>query len=369
MTFRPLDPEAIVGCLLGQAVGDMMGLPMEGLSRRRVAKLFPNLDRPRFLFGYGMGSDDTEHACMTAQALLRSGGDRHRFRESLAWRLRWWFLAGPAGIGKATLLACLRLWFGVPSYESGVKSAGNGPAMRAAILFAATDCPDEPEQGFDCFYDTPFRPWLGDSAFLTHYDEQVIFGVFMVRAAASLASRDRGTRLEPKEWLDIFRLDFGTQASDIERNLKTMATALNGSKTIAEFAAELKLTRGVTGYIAHTVPVAIYAFLKHPDDYRAAIESVIRLGGDTDTVAAITGALVGARVGKAGIPKEWLDRWADWPRSVAWLEKLALKLAEGKWRESPQRAVPLAWWAIPFRNLFFFLVVLGHVFRRLLPPY
>jgi hypothetical protein len=41
----------------------------------------------------------------------------------------------------------------------------------------------------------------------------------------------------------------------------------------------------------------------------------------------------------------------------------------GKWRESPRPAVPLAWWVIPFRNLFFFLVVLVHVFRRLLPPY
>jgi len=115
----PLDPDAVVGCLLGQAVGDMMGLSAENLGPRRVAKLFPNLDRPRFLFGYGMGSDGTEHACMTAQALLRSGGDRHRFRRSLAWRLRWWFLAGPVGIGRATLLACLRLWFGVPSHKSG----------------------------------------------------------------------------------------------------------------------------------------------------------------------------------------------------------------------------------------------------------
>jgi ADP-ribosyl-[dinitrogen reductase] hydrolase len=369
MTFRPLDPEAIVGCLLGQAVGDMMGLPMEGLSRRRVAKLFPNLDRPRFLLGYGMGSDDTEHACMTAQALLRCGGDRHRFRRSLAWRLRWWFLAGPAGIGKATLLACLRLWFGVPSYESGVKSAGNGPAMRAAILFAATDCPDEPEQGFDCFYDTPFRPWLGDSTFLTHDDEQAVFGAFAVRAAASLASRERGQQLDANSFLELYRMDFSILSNDIGRNLKSMVRAYDAAKSVAEFAAELKLTRGVTGYIAHTVPVAIYAFLKHSDDYRTAVESVIRLGGDTDTVAAITGALVGARVGKAGIPKEWLDRWADWPRSVAWMEKLALNLAAGKWRESPQPAVPLAWWAIPFRNLFFFLVVLGHVFRRLLPPY
>ena len=98
-----LNEDAIIGCLLGQAVGDMMGKPMENLSPRRIAKLFPKLDRPAFLFGRGMVTDDTVHACMTAQALLRSGGDKGRFLRSLAWRLRWWFAAGPPGIGLATL--------------------------------------------------------------------------------------------------------------------------------------------------------------------------------------------------------------------------------------------------------------------------
>jgi ADP-ribosyl-[dinitrogen reductase] hydrolase len=364
--LRPLDPDAVVGCLLGQAVGDMMGLPAENLSPRRVAKLFPTFDRPRFLFGYGMGSDDTEHACMTAQALLRSGGDRHRFRRSLAWRLRWWFLAGPAGIGKATLLACLRLWLGCPSQSSGVWSAGNGPAMRAAVLFTAADCPWEPD-GLKLTYGGGFWPWVGDSTRLTHDNPQADEGALAVWLVGFAAGLHRSKRPDPSEWdwLDVMK-DYG---GDTVRNLKAIRPAFEAHKTVAEFAAELKLTRGVTGYIAHTVPVAIYAFLRHPDDYRTAVESVIRLGGDTDTVAAITGALVGARVGKAGIPKEWLDRWADWPRSVAWMEKLALKLADGKWRETPQPAVPLAWWAVPFRNLLFFLVVLGHLFRRLLPPY
>lgn len=129
------------------------------------------------------------------------------------------------------------------------------------------------------------------------------------------------------------------------------------------------LKRGVSGYILHTVPVALFAFFRHPDHYRAAVEAVIRLGGDTDTVAAITGALVGARVGKAGIPAEWLSRFADWPRSAAWIERVGRRVAEGKWRESPQPAVPLAWWAVPFRNLIFFVIVLLHIGRRLLPPY
>ena len=140
-------------------------------------------------------------------------------------------------------------------------------------------------------------------------------------------------------------------------------------RTVAEFASDIGLSHGVSGYMAHTVPVAVYAFLRSPDDYREAIESVIRLGGDTDTVAAVTGAMIGARVGKAGIPVEWLERWIDWPRSLAHLETLGGRLAEGKWRTSPQEAVSLAWWAIPVRNLVFALVVMGLLVRRGLPPY
>jgi ADP-ribosyl-[dinitrogen reductase] hydrolase len=366
--MNPLNPDAVIGCLLGQAIGDMMGLPAENLGPRRVARLFPHFRRPRFLLGHGMGSDDTEHACLTAQALLRSGGDRHRFRRSLAWRLRWWFAAGPPGIGLATLKSCLKLWLGWPSNKSGVRSAGNGPAMRSAILFASTGCMYEPD-GTDCQYELNFMPWISDSTRLTHNDLQADLGALAICRVAGIAAEGNKHPLQDIPawfWDDQFDT---IQNTDLQRNLKAIRPAYEAGKTVAEFAEILKLKRGVTGYIAHTVPVAIYTFLKHPDDYRTAIESVIRLGGDTDTVAAITGALVGARVGRAGIPKEWLERWADWPRSIAWMETLARKLAEGKWREAPQAAVPLAWWAIPFRNLFFFVVVLAHIFRRLLPPY
>jgi ADP-ribosyl-[dinitrogen reductase] hydrolase len=81
-----------------------------------------------------MVSDDTEHACLTAQAMIESRGDVEVFRRRLAAGLRWWFLRMPAGIGLSTLRAIIRLWMGVPAAESGVNSAGNGAAMRAPIL-------------------------------------------------------------------------------------------------------------------------------------------------------------------------------------------------------------------------------------------
>jgi ADP-ribosyl-[dinitrogen reductase] hydrolase len=83
-----------------------------------------------------MMSDDTEHSCMVAESLIESGFDPERFEALFAKRLRWWLLGVPAGTGFATLRACLRLLCGIPSYRSGVFSAGNGPAMRAAILGA-----------------------------------------------------------------------------------------------------------------------------------------------------------------------------------------------------------------------------------------
>src|SRR5260370_19769918 len=81
-----------------------------------------------------MPSDDTEHTCLVGQALLRAPRDPDAFARSLAWRLRFWLLGLPAGTGRATLRAIIKLWLGFPPSRSGVWSAGNGPAMRAAIV-------------------------------------------------------------------------------------------------------------------------------------------------------------------------------------------------------------------------------------------
>ena len=56
--------KAITGCLLGTAVGDALGLAGEGLSRRRLVRVFPDLSQMHFLGHRGMVSDDTEYACL-----------------------------------------------------------------------------------------------------------------------------------------------------------------------------------------------------------------------------------------------------------------------------------------------------------------
>jgi ADP-ribosylglycohydrolase len=139
---------------------------------------------------------------------------------------------------------------------------------------------------------------------------------------------------------------------------------------VAEFARGMGLGDGVGGYISHTVPVALYAWLRWPGDFGRAVGEVISLGGDADTVGAITGALVGAT---AGVTAELSDRLrgiVEWPRSVGWMKRLAERLRQGA-VEQPRRgrAVGLFWPGVVVRNVVFLAIVLVHGFRRLLPPY
>ncbi len=83
-----------------------------------------------------MVSDDTDHTVFVAQSLLAHPDSPERFAGRLAWCLRLWLLTLPAGVGFATLRSILRLWIGMSPSRSGVYSAGNGPAMRAAPIGA-----------------------------------------------------------------------------------------------------------------------------------------------------------------------------------------------------------------------------------------
>lgn len=339
---------AATGCLLGMAVGDALGLPCEGLSTRRQQLLFPEL-RHSFFLGRGLVSDDTEHAVMTAQAFLRSRGDLACFASSLAWRLRWWLLGVPAGIGLATLRGVLRLWAGFPPDRSGVHSAGNGPCMRAPILGVVLA--DDPER---C------RAFVTASTRLTHTHPDALDAAWIVAIAAAESAR-AGSAPDPSVLADAL-----PESSPLNSLLARTVESVGRGESTVEFARTLGLVGGVTGYCLHTVPVAIHAWLTHPKDYEAAVSSVIRCGGDTDTVAAITGGIVGAAVGVDGIPKAWREGLAEWPCGVPWMHALGVRLVEAGPDSTPQ-SFNLPWQLI--RNLFFVLVVLFHGFRRLLPPY
>ncbi|MBL8888760.1 MAG: ADP-ribosylglycohydrolase family protein [Planctomycetaceae bacterium] len=353
----------IVGCILGTAVGDAIGLPYEGLTRQRAAKMFGPPDRHRFCFGRGMVSDDTEHTCMVAQALIVARGDVVQFQRSLASGLRWWILGLPAGVGLATLRATIRLWLGYSPERSGVYSAGNGPAMRSAILGVAIRDLDQ------------LRIFVRASSRLTHSDPKAELGALAVALAAHLAAIHE--EILPDEYLERLTELIGDKDPELFSLMARAVASVNAGQSTLVFADSLELHNGVSGYVYHTVPVAIHAWLSHQQDCRSAIMAVIQCGGDADSTGAIVGGIVGAGVGRSGIPQDWLDRMIEWPRTIAWLETLGKELAIvadesnrtqriGDARHDSPR-LPIC--GILIRNLFFLSVVLCHGLRRLAPPY
>jgi ADP-ribosylglycohydrolase len=347
--------DRIVGTLLGMAVGDAIGLPYEGLSRRRISRILHLPLRHRFLFGRGMVSDDTEHACLVAQSLIASRSREPQFASELARRLRYWLLGMPAGIGRATLLALIRLWCGWPPHRSGVHSAGNGPLMRAPVLGAAIQ--DESQ----------LIRLVRISTRLTHTDPRAELAAIAVALAARTAARNGLS--DPQRFGQILESHFQHEVGGLLELFPRIIESTQRHRTTAEFALELGLSRGVSGSVMHTLPVVLHACLMHPSDVRAAVTAVIECGGDTDTTAAIAGGIVGAAVGPEGIPPDWLTGLIEWPRSPAWMNalgrQLAASLADADIPPPPRLPV----WSVALRNLLFTSVVLAHAARRLLPPY
>jgi ADP-ribosyl-[dinitrogen reductase] hydrolase len=345
--------EALAGILIGTAVGDSIGLPMEGLSPCRQQRLFPGPLRHRLLGRFGMISDDTELTFMIAQSLLESPDNSVRFQQRLARRFQWWLASLPAGVGFATLRAVVRLWIGFSPNRSGVISAGNGPAMRSA-LFGVYFAEDPAQR----------REFTNASTLVTHRDPRAgVAALAVAETAAWMTKTDDETD-------NLFRqLELLDSSAEWQSLIAKLRTGLSRKQSVGEFATDIAATRGVSGYAFQTVPVAIYAALRHQDDFPSALTEAIVCGGDTDTVGAITGALVGCRVGPARIPVTWQSNVIDWPRSIALLRRVSERLNQQIETSSILGPVRYCWPAIPLRNLLFLTIVIGHGLRRLLPPY
>ncbi|WP_093865136.1 ADP-ribosylglycohydrolase family protein [Streptomyces sp. TLI_053] len=172
----------------------------------------------------------------------------------------------------------------------GQRSYGNGAAMRVAPLGAAYAA--DPAEAV--------RPAV-ETALITHTHPQAVDGAVAVAVAAACAVRARGTRTAPDAFLtQVRRLTPRGAVHDglaeavallAEPDLTVVARVLgNGSRTSA----------------ADTVPYALWCAARHLADYPAAVWTAVAAGGDADTVAAITGGVVAAHTGTAGIPAAWL---------------------------------------------------------------
>jgi poly(ADP-ribose) glycohydrolase ARH3 len=151
-----------------------------------------------------------------------------------------------------------------------------------------------------------------ESARLTHAHPVGIDGA-VVQAVAIAAALHGANALEAARR--------AAETADIADILRAAGELLGAAPDPVEVHALL----GSSSDVARSVPAAIYAALAHPT-FERAVAFAVRLGGDTDTVAAMTGAIAGALHGAASIPTRWLEALEDDERGRTHVEWLADEL-------------------------------------------
>lgn len=308
--------ERFEGCLTGLAIGDALGMPVEGLPpesiRKRYGKVDDFLPAPHRGLGPGQFTDDTQMMLIHAESIVEKG---RVDPEDLARRfVRWLMEENPRGIGHTTLKAILRLKQGASWRESGEEgefAAGNGVAMRIApvgLLNAWT-----PER---------LKEDVEKAGIITHRNPEALKGGLAVAyAVARLASgADHKGLLE-----DVCEFVGPCRVTD---NLRKAGEFLN-RKIEPEQALRIL---GTGGYVVETVASAFYCFLLTPEDFKASVITAVMGGNDADTTAAITGALSGALNGLSAIPGQWVERveQSNYIRSLARsIYELALSRIKG----------------------------------------
>ncbi len=351
----PNRADLLYACLLGTAVGDSLALPYENLSPARIKKWRGKQLQQCLLFRrWGMVSDDTDHTIFIAQSILSSQGDVRLFKQHFAWHLRFWLCCFPAGIGMSTLKSILKLCIGVPFKYSAVFSAGNAPSMRSAIIGAVY-----------CDHASLRNDYVRASAQLTHSNPLALIGA---QAMAEIAAQLANQTWQQRPSLSALQAVLAPLSNHPIwlKSIHQIMDACAAENPIQQATDYFSTKKGISGYTMHSLPFAIVVWYTHFADYPASMESVIAAGGDTDTVAAMVGALVGLSVHATGIPAAWQKDLIDYPYHKAYLRQLAEHLASSQ--RLPSRTI-YHHTALILRGMIFSSVVLLHGFRRLLPPY
>ncbi len=278
-----MDISRFKGCILATAIGDSLGAPREG-----SLEISENRDLgPRY-------TDDTAMMIGVAESLIHCGGfNGHDMVERFIhnhlkepWRGYGW---GPPRIFNM-ILNQGRRWDEMLDrglYPGG--SYGNGAAMRIAPIGLF-------------YYDEPdtLREVVHRASIITHSHELAIEGAFLQAYAVSIALTTRAHDLNREGFL--MRLKAVTNNQDYLKKLSTIEGLLN--QDVSKRDVIRYLGNGIEAL--NSVPIAIYSFLANYD-LEGALVYAVSLGGDADTIGAMTGAIAGAYYGMDAIPLRWTE--------------------------------------------------------------
>mgnify|MGYP000044161196 CR=1 FL=1 len=290
--------------LLGLAVGDALGVPVE-FQRRQILKANPVTD----MRGYGTynqppgtWSDDTSLACCLAETLAFDYSLRATASRFISWRnyAHWTAHEEVFDIGNTTNHAINQLETilqnrnldALKDLHKGAsdQTNGNGSLMRIFPLFAYVK-DMEPREQF-------IATW--ESSALTHGHVRAGFACWLyLRLVQHLVSGIR-----PNE---AYRMMQDDGKNHCEAFLKTPAEIATFDRILNQDISLLdEESIRSSGYVIHSLEASLWCFLRN-ETYSDTVLAAVNLGEDTDTTGAIVGALAGVYYGESSIPPEWLN--------------------------------------------------------------
>lgn len=285
--MKLMTSDTIRACILGLAVADALGVPVEFRSRRELDD-----DPVTGMRGFGSHpvpagcwSDDTSMTLCALEAFTRKEFRRETVMDNFcAWLYRGEFTATGevfdcGGTCAAAIRAYARHHADVESCGlADERSNGNGSLMR--ILPFALFAPED-------------LPFIEKASALTHAHprSRIACGVYALILSELIEAREVGA----------YRAALEKAAARYGSDPEWRSFA-----PLAELESRSRDSIRSSGYVVDTLEAALWCLIT-TDSYRDCVLKAVNLGSDTDTVAAVAGGLAGAVYGPAGIPGEWLD--------------------------------------------------------------
>lgn len=331
------------GTLWGLAAGDALGMPTQCLSAEQIAAQYGRIggfvaanDEQPIAPGMPAGSvtDDTEQALLVAELTISGGGsvDVHELAQRLIdWEARMIARGSLDLLGPSTKAALTALQQGVAPEMAGADGSTNGAAMRIAPLGIA-----HPPG-------TQLIAAVQRASLVTHNTNIGVSGAVAVAAVISelLSGQQPGAALDSAvrfaeaaesrgNWVP------GATVAARFRLFRPIAARVDA----ADFPDFLARTVGTSVQSQESIVAALLLFERFADDPLLALSTAANAGGDTDTVGAIAGAMLGALHGTAVIPAEsrrLLSEVNPTETGVGRIPELAAQLAELRLRAQEQR--------------------------------
>ncbi|MFX0072233.1 MAG: ADP-ribosylglycohydrolase family protein [Candidatus Hermodarchaeota archaeon] len=295
------------GSLIGVAIGDTLGRPFEGKLREDICSNFNNFEEfiqnNRNLFK--TYTDDTQLTLHTAEALIRGNGFNV---DNFISEYVIWLNDPPIGPGYGCISSIRKLKYGIPWQNAASNSGGNGSTMRIAPI--------------GLFYHKNIKGLKSaaiKSSILTHSHPAPSAGsIVIARAIAYLLDKDPKFKFSNDEFLDALITSISGSQEEIWEEFIDFLYKIKSSLDLSIEAGLIKFSQAgvkspyfieeylgrafVHPYTISTVICSLFIFLKKKESCKECFYELATSGGDTDTVGAIGGSLVGVYYGYKNIP-------------------------------------------------------------------